>query len=119
MKQIIASRGTGKSTQLLRTALNEKANLAVCYHSQLRYYADIAKSLGINESEIEVTPYYLKIRDTVVAPIYKFMEHPTSSLFSRKPLYIDELDWCMKSLLDYCELSGYSISLEDNHLELE
>ena len=118
MKQIIASRGIGKSTQLLRMALDEKANLAVCFRSQLRYYVDIAKSLGVDESEIKVAPDYLKIRDTVVAPIDKFTERGLP-LLAQNPLYIDDLEWCVGRLIHARKIAGYSISLESNLPELE
>lgn len=115
MKRIIASRGTGKSTQLLRMAIENKAAIAVPNRTIMRGYATIALDMGINKEDIQETNGCVVIKGVAVAPFAYFLDIETLPFLARgRDLYIDEIEMCMRNILTpFSEFSGYTISWED------
>ena len=113
MKRIIASRGTGKSTQLLRMAIENKAVIAAP-RVMLHNYKHIALQMGVNVSEIKETEDYVVIKDVAIVPFNSlFSPEIFSSLLRNKEIYIDELEICLERALPNNKIAGYSVSLED------
>lgn len=115
MKRIIASRGTGKSTQLLRMAIENKAAIAVPNRTIMRGYATIALDMGINKEDIQETESCVVIKGVAVAPFPYFLDIRTLPFLAQgRDLYIDEIEMCIgMALTPFSELAGYTISLED------
>ena len=112
MKRIIASRGTGKSTELLKTALRENGNIAVYGIKAAEHFALIARDIGISDEEIKRKDDCVIIRNVVVAPFRKYFYEPRGFFAQHKKLYIDELESCLNSLPHTHNIDGYTISLE-------
>lgn len=112
MKRIIASRGTGKSTELLKMALRENGSIAVCNHTNAKYFALIAKTIGISDEEIKYQDDCVIIRNVLVAPFRHFFYEPKGPFAQHKKLYIDEIESCLNSLPCTHSVAGYTISLE-------
>lgn len=114
MKRIIASRRTGKSTQLLRMAIENKAAIAVPNRTIMRGYATIALDMGINKEDIQETESCVVIKGVAVAPFLNFLDRRTLPFLARgRDLYIDEIEMCIRmALTPFNELAGYTISLE-------
>jgi len=114
MKRIIGSRATGKSTELLKMALRDNADIAVWSHAA-NHFALIAREIGIPKEQIKFITDGVVIRDVVVAPIYKFLYASDGIFAQHKNLYIDELDLCLNALSfkSTHTIAGYTISLED------
>lgn len=107
---IMGSRGNGKSTDLLRLALQDHADIACLYRPE--HYIDIAvEQLHIPREEISIDRERreVKIRDVRIAPINhcirKAGEHEEN-----KPLYVDELECAINYLLNR-EINGYTLSV--------
>ena len=115
MKRIIASRGTGKSTQLLRMAIENKAAIAVPNRTIMRGYTTIALEMGINKEDIQETDSCVVIKGVAVAPFPYFLDIRTLPFLAQgRDLYIDEIEMCIgMALTPFNELAGYTISLED------
>lgn len=118
MKRIIASRGTGKSTQLLRMAIENKAAIAVPSRTIMRGYTTIALEMGINKEDIQETDSCVVIKGVAVAPFPYFLDIRTLPFLARgRDLYIDEIEMCMRNILTpFSEFAGYTLSLEDHDL---
>ena len=114
MKRIIASRGTGKSTELLRMALEDKnAAIAVPNANYIRMYCVIANGvLGIPIEKIHEIVDCAEIDGVLVAPFFDFINHPKCSAFNRRNVYIDELELCIKWMMVYHNFVGYTLSIE-------
>ena len=112
MKRIIASRGTGKSTEILKMALRENGSIAVCSYKTAQYFALIAKTIGIADEEIKYQDDCVFIRNVLVAPFRHFFYEPKGPFAQHKKLYIDELELCLNSLPHTHNIDGYTISLE-------
>lgn len=113
MKRIIASRASGKSTELLRMALENHGNIAVFNSHAVETFVVLARDvLHIAPEEIHHTFGIAKIRDVTVASILEYETEPRQYNRSR-PLYIDEISACMKSLLFPFQVRGYTESLEE------
>ena len=117
MKRIIATRRTGKSTVLLRMALENHGNIAVFNSHAVETFVVLARDvLHIPPEEIE-TAYaagWAKIKDVTVASILEYVGITDTRGFNRaRPLYIDEIGLCMQSLLYRFKLGGYTESLEE------
>lgn len=117
MKRIIATRATGKSTELLRMALDNHGNIAVFNSHAVETFVVLARDvLHIPEEEIQHTFGFAKIKDVTVASVVEYETHPRR--FNRsKPLYIDEIGGCMKSLMFPFQVCGYTESLEEASYE--
>lgn len=117
MKRIIATRATGKSTTLLRMALENHGNIAVFNSHAVETFVVLARDvLHIPEEEIQHKFGFAKIKDVTVASIVEYETNPRG--FNRaRPLYIDEIGLCMQSLLRRFELGGYTESLEEASYE--
>lgn len=113
MKRIIATRATGKSTALLHMALENHGNIAVFNSHAVKTFVVLARDvLHIPPEEIQHKFGFAKIRDVTVASIVEYETNPRN--FNRsKPLYIDEISACMKSLLFPFQVRGYTESLEE------
>lgn len=113
MNRIIASRGTGKSTNLLRMALLNHADISVHSVAAIRSLALIARDvLNIRENEIVKYTGYIMVRDVQIATIDHYVD--TSYNFGKmRPLYVDELETCLQKLFLGRKVAGYTISLED------
>lgn len=121
MKRIIASRASGKSTELLRMALENHGNIAVFSSHAVETFVVLARDvLHIPPEEIE-TAYsagWARIKDVTVASILEYVGITDTRGFNRaKPLYIDEIGLCMQSLLYRFKLGGYTESLEEASYE--
>ncbi len=119
MKRIIASRASGKSTELLRMALDNHGNIAVFNSHAVETFVVLARDvLHIPPEEIQYTFGFAKIKDATVASIVEYEKNPRD--FNRsKPLYIDEISACMKSLLFPFQVGGYTESLEHSTYDYE
>ena len=114
---LIASRSTGKSTELLRLALREHGDIATFSRASAEVFANIARDiLGVDPKNIIRDPSrgYWKIEDVTVATLGEFMRRPMNSDFNAdKPLYIDELEFCLRSLTyRNREIGGITISMD-------
>ena len=116
MKRIIGSRGTGKSTQLLRMAIENKAAIATPNRTIMRGYISIALTLGINAEDIQETERYVVIKGVTIAPFPCFLSISTlPPLAKGKDLYIDEIEMCIGMVLTpFNEFAGYTLSWEDS-----
>lgn len=114
MKRIIASRGTGKSTALLKMALKDNADIAVSCHTSMQHFIRIATEIGIDADEIKLQDDCVIIRSVIVAPIRYFITHAPSGIFAQhKKLYIDEIDACLRRLPSTHDIEGFTMSMEE------
>lgn len=113
MKRIIASRGTGKSTELLKMALRENGDIAVFGIVAAKHFAQIAGEIGIADEDIKIRNDCVIIRNVVVAPFRYFFYEPRGLFAQHKKLYIDEIELCLQNLPHTHSIAGYTISLED------
>lgn len=117
MKRIIATRNTGKSTALLCMALENHGNIAVFNSHAVETFVVLARDvLHIPEEEIQHKFGFAKIKDVTVTSILEYETEPRKYNRSR-PLYIDEIGLCMKTLLFPFNIGGYTESLEEASYE--
>lgn len=117
MKRIIATRRTGKSTALLRMALENHGDIAVFNSHAVETFVVLARDvLHIQPEEIHHIFGTAKIRDVTVASILEYETEPRKYNRSR-PLYIDEIGLCMKTMLFPFNIGGYTESLEEAFYE--
>lgn len=113
MKRIIATRGTGKSTELLRMAIREHGGIATANMDGFRSFVLIAEAIGVDPKEIMVYVDHAVIKGVPVAYFTKWMRTPKDSAFrSCNKLFVDELELCARRMFFQYELAGYSLSLE-------
>lgn len=114
MKRIIASRGTGKSTELLRMALEDKnAAIAVPSRTSVNYYCVLAhEALGVPIEKINKFQGMAQIQDVIVAPFFDFTVNPEVRKFTSRAVYIDEIEECIKMMMPFDDLAGYTLSIE-------
>lgn len=115
MKRIIGSRGTGKSVELLRMALEDK-NAAIVVHdySLLDQYCIIANTLlGIPNEQIRRDGNKAYIKDVIIAPFGLFTCNPATRGFTAKTVYIDEIEPCIQKMItSFDTVAGYALSID-------
>ena len=113
---LIADRGTGKSTSLLRMALKEHGNIAVFNRMTGHVFAAIAEDvLKIPKERIQsIGNGWYMIDDVLVAPFSAYMERPTGTYMKpERPLFIDELEACLRNMLYRNQtIGGFTMSIE-------
>lgn len=113
MKRIIASRGTGKSTELLKMALRENGNIAVFGIVAAKHFAKLAREIGIADEDIKSRDDCVIIRNVVVAPFRYYFYEPRGIFAQHKKLFIDEIELCLQNLPSTHSIAGYTMSLEE------
>ena len=113
---IMADRGTGKSTALLRLALKEHGNIAVFNRESCDVFATLAAGvLKISEDRIQRVGAYgwVMIEDVLVAPIGAYMQRPSGNYMNpARPLFIDELEPCLRGVFyRYPRIGGFTMSI--------
>lgn len=114
MKRIIASRATGKSAELLRLALENHGDIAVFNSTAVEVFVALAREVfDIPPEEISRADGRATIKDVTVASVLEYANPNRTRGFNRaRPLYIDEISFCMKSLLFPFQVGGYTESIE-------
>ena len=114
MKRIIASRASGKSTELLRMALDNHGDIAVFDNHAIETFVELAiEVLHIPPEEISQVNGRATIKDVTVASVLEYANpHRTLGFNRARPLYIDEISACMKFLLFPFQVRGYTESIE-------
>lgn len=112
---LIGDRCTGKSTALLRMALKEHGNIATFNRMSCKVFASIAEevlNIPIDKIQNLENGWYL-IDDVLVAPFSAYMNHPTGSYMNpTRPLFIDELEYCLRDLLYRNQtVGGFTMSI--------
>lgn len=115
MKRMIASRGTGKSTEILRMALEDKdAAIVVPTNASVECYCAIAYDvLGVPLKSINKQGNIAKIKDVIVAPISAFCWREGRGPFCERNMYIDEIEMCVQKMMAvFGNLAGYTLSIK-------
>ena len=102
----IAPRGSGKSTRMLKKAL--ETGFCICTSGKLatKHFMRLAQNLGVRDTEMRIdTAGVLNIRDIRVADIFYWAEHTKTEKDVK--LLCDELSLCMNRVLNQ-KLAGYS-----------
>lgn len=114
MKRIIASPATGKSAELLRLALENHGDIVVFNSNTVEVFVALAREVfDIPPEEISRADGRATIKDVTVASVLEYANPNRTRGFNRaRPLYIDEISLCMKSLLIPFQVGGYTESIE-------
>ncbi len=118
----ISLRGSGKSTRILKEALEKGRNIAVFTAKAVGHYKAIANAIGIDPNEIKPGKDrdMLYIRDVLIAPLSYYIWAQRYGIYDDQRLVlVDELSLCMASVLNG-KFAGYSDNLEhgESHADI-
>lgn len=109
MKYIeINERGSGKSTRLLRYAIQHGCNIAVATKTSLKAYESIARTIGA--TQIDNAKYFLVVDGVYVAP-FEFWVQMRGVSTEAKPLLVDDISGTLSVYLaGHSGMIGYTDS---------